>query len=278
MSNPKLSVIMGVYNISNLKFLKDAIDSIINQTFQEWEFVICDDGSDEYIYNFIEKEYGNNKKIVIIKNNKNMGLHYSLNKCIEHSKSQYLVRQDADDISDPSRLEILYKQIITHSNYDVIGTSMILFDEDGVWGTRHPRKLSIAKRDFLKGSVVAHATTILKKKSVVDVGGYRVSWETSRCEDYDLFMRMYSKGYKIKNIDDELYMVREDKSAYSRKKYINRVKEAVVRIKGFTRLKMPIWGYIYVLKPLIIGLIPSNMQLRIKKRIEKHAQKTQSNN
>lgn len=262
---PSISVIMGIYNSPIKEELTESIESIINQTFTSWEFIICDDCSTDDTWNFLNEKYGDNEKIILLKNEVNGGLRVALNKCLKYTRSEYIVRQDGDDISRKDRLSILWKYMKEHPKTDVLGTAMVSFDEKGTFGIIHPRKLNPTKNDFLRGSVVAHASTIMKKKAVEDLGGYRVSWETRRCEDYDLFMRMFAAGKKIENIDEPLYYVRQDRNTYARKKYSNRIKEAIVRFKGFRVLNMPFYTYVFVTKPLIIGLIPKQLQKKIKR-------------
>jgi len=268
MKIPRLSVIMGIYNSKDKDIVKMSIDSIINQTMTDWECIICDDGSIDDTYEFLCNEYGHDGRFIFIKNNKNEGLRVALNKCIETAKAPYLVRQDADDYSKIERFSILWDYMERNKDVDVLGTAMVLFDEFGEWGTRYPRYLEPDKLSFLKGTIVAHATTIMKRESVLNAGCYRVARETIRCEDLDLFMRMYAQGYIIRNINAELYCVREDKSCYNRKKYSNRIKESIVKYKGFRLLRVPVWGYIYVIRPLIVGLIPSPIRLLIKKKMK----------
>ena len=272
-NKPKLSIIMGIYTSKNKDVVREAIQSIKDQTFTEWEFVICDDGSPDDTWNFLNDEYGNDPRFVLIRNRQNSGLRVALNFCLSVAKADYVVRQDADDYSRNDRLEILYSYVSNHPDVDVVGTAMVSFDETGEFGIVHPRKEDPVKRDFLHGSVVAHATTIMKKTSLDAVNGYRVSWETTRCEDTDLYMRMCANGAKFHNIDDGLYYVRQDRAAYARKKYINRIKETVVKYKGFKQLKMPLWAYIYVVRPLIVGLIPQQLLRIIKKKISSQGTK-----
>lgn len=101
-----------------------------------------------------------------------------------------------------------------------------------------------------------HATVMYRKQSLLHVNKYRVARETKRSEDYELFMRMYSKGLKAANIQENLYFVREDKNAYNRRKYRYRIYEAIVRYKGFKSLDLLPHGLIYVIKPLLVGLMP----------------------
>ncbi|MDE6469727.1 MAG: glycosyltransferase [Eubacterium sp.] len=266
---PKISIIMGIYTSKKKDMVKQAIQSIIDQTFTEWEFVICDDGSPDDTWEFLNKEYGYDPRFVLIRNEQNGGLRVALNTCLAASRADYVVRQDADDFSRKDRLEILYNYVLEHPEYDVVGTAMVSFDENGEFGIVHPRKEYPKKIDFIHGTVVAHASTIMKKESLSVVNGYRVAWETTRCEDTDLYMRMCANGAKFYNLDEGLYYVRQDREAYARKKYINRVKEATVKLKGFKTLKMPLWTYIFVLKPLIVGLIPQQLMRIIKKKMSK---------
>lgn len=261
---PKISVIMGIYTSKDKDMVRYAINSIKNQTFKEWEFVICDDGSPDDTWEFLTSEYGNDERFVLVHNETNGGLRVALNSCLAAANADYVVRMDADDYSRPDRFEILYNYVVEHPEVDVLGTAMISFDENGEHGKILPRKSKPQKMDFVHGSVVAHASTIMKKSSLMAVGGYRVAWETMRCEDTDLYMRMCANGAVIHNINDTLYYVRQDSASIARRKYINRIKEAVVKFKGFRTMKMPVYAYAFVLKPLIVGLIPGKLLLKIK--------------
>lgn len=265
MNDPKISVIMGIYQSKNKDMVRKAIQSIIDQTFTEWEFVICDDGSPDDTWEFLNQEYGEDERFVLVRNEQNGGLRVALNSCLKAARADYVVRQDADDYSRPDRLQVLFDYMMANPAVDVTGTAMMSFDEKREYGIIHPRKLEPQKMDFLRGTVVAHASTIMKKSSLNAVGGYRVSWETTRCEDTDLYMRMCANGASFRNIDDSLYYVRQDRDSVARRKYINRVKEAVVKFKGFMWLHMPIYAYVFVLKPLIVGLIPGKLLLKIKR-------------
>ena len=96
--------------------------------------------------------------------------------------------------------------------------------------------------------------------------GYRIAWETERTEDYDLFMRMLANGIGMATIQEKLLDYREDKICYSKRKYKYRINEACVRAKGFKLLKLYPQGIPYVIKPLIVGLIPQKVLRKIKGR------------
>lgn len=263
---PKISIIMGIYNPKNKEMIDKCLDSIMNQTFKEWECILCNDGTTNGLFDYIKKNYGHDTRFVFIENEKNSGLRVALNNAIKFAKADYLVRQDIDDYSAANRLEKMIEYMSLHKDVDVLGTGMYKFDDNNVWGQFVPKVKNANKKSFLSGTIVAHPTVIMRKEAITQVGGYRVAWETTRCEDTDLFMRMYANGSIITNIDDKLYYYREDLDAFKKRKFLNRIKEAVVRYKGYKILREPIWGYIYVFKPIILGLIPSYFLYILKKR------------
>lgn len=259
---PLVSIIMGVYNAGNSNMLKQAIESILSQSMQDFEFIICDDGSTDMTYNIISS-YIDDSRIIIIRNKKNYGLAYSLNKCLSIARGKYIVRQDADDYSNLSRIKVLVEYMENHPDCHIVGSNIKYFDENGIWG-KYELPLYPQKKDFLFTVPFIHASVIYKKDSILKVGGYRVDKETFRCEDYDLFMTMYSKGMIGANIQQYLYNVREDSAAQSRRKYKYRIDEAKVRLSGYKKLNLLPIGYIYALKPLLVGLIPASFLKIIK--------------
>lgn len=262
---PLVSVIMGIYNTSNKNEVYKSIESIKNQTLKNWECIICDDGSKDDTYKFLKEITHKDSRFKIIQNNQNSGLGYSLNHALSYVKSDYVIRQDADDYSKKNRFDFLYHYMVNHDDVDVLGTGMFLFDENGIWGNYKIRTYQAKKEDFLIGTVVAHPSTIIKTESLRKCNGYRISWETKRCEDYDLFMRMFSKGYKIHNVEDQLYYYKVSKNGIKRK-FINVIKECVVRYKGFSLLHLGLKKWIYIVKPFIVYIIPNTLKQRIKER------------
>src|SRR5699024_3762224 len=106
-----------------------AVESILNQTFSDFEFVIVDDSKNQHLEEYI-KNYPD-ERIRIVKNGGNFGLVYSLNRAIDAATTEYLVRMDTDDISLPQRISVLYEEITKNPEYSVIGTSIIEFDDEG---------------------------------------------------------------------------------------------------------------------------------------------------
>ena len=129
---PRVSVIMSVFNRENC--LERSINSILSQTFTDFEFVICDDGSSDNSYEKLLEFAKIDKRIKVIKNTKNEGIAFSLNRCLEVSNGEYIAKMDDDDYSHPSRFEREVEFLDTHPEYSIVGTRRHSFDENGIWG------------------------------------------------------------------------------------------------------------------------------------------------
>lgn len=253
---PTVSIIMGVYNCKRPDLLDKSIKSIINQTYTDWEFIICNDGStDGKTLDLIRQYKKEDSRIKIISYDKNRGLCNALNTCLKKSLGRYIARQDDDDVSKPDRLEKLVAYADMYPEYAIIGSTAVVTDDRGVWG-KYPLEEKPTKKSFLWNSPFAHPTVLMRKEALDAVGGYRVAKETRRCEDYDLFMRMYAVGYKGYNIQEDLYEYRVVNGDKKYRPMRDRVDEAIVRYKGYMRMGILLWGIPYVIKPIIIGLIP----------------------
>ena len=131
---PLLSVISGAYNIAaNGELSRKSIESILNQSYTDFEFIICNDGSHDST-DVLLREYGDrDPRIKIITNDKNMGLAHSLNRCIEIASGKYIARHDLDDVSATERLEKQVSYLEENEKTDLLGTAAALFDENGVF-------------------------------------------------------------------------------------------------------------------------------------------------
>ncbi len=259
----EVSIIMGVYNAGDRDIFSEAVSSIRNQRFTDWEFLICDDGSDDDTLLWLQEIREQDDRIRILKNDRNTGLAGALNHCLKEAAGKYIARMDADDVSLPDRLEKEISFLDKHPEYQWVGTCVKLIDSSGEWGSRAmPEKPG--KRDLLFRSPFVHPSTVFRREALESVQGYRVAKETRRTEDYDLFMRMYAKGMKGYNLQEELYLFREDRESLNRKKYRYRIDEAKVRWRGFCALKLMPVGILYVIKPLIVGLLPYPLLVRLR--------------
>lgn len=258
-----ISVIMGIYNCE--RTLEEAIDCILKQTEKSWELIMCDDGSSDCSYDIAmkyQKDFP--AKIRVLKNEKNIGLNATLNKCLAVAKGKYIARMDGDDICAPNRFEEELKVLETRSDISIVSTDMEHFDETGIWGyVSHPQYPT--KRDLLAGTPFCHAPCMVRKEAYNAVGGYSVSKRLLRVEDYHLWFKMYLAGFKGVNIHKPLYQMRDDRSAYNRRKFKYRINEAYVKYCVIKEMKFPIWTYIYVVRPIIVGIVPSWLYDKIHK-------------
>lgn len=271
---PKISVIMGVYNTKQKSFLKIAIDSILNQTFKDFEFIICDDGSTDNTIEFIQEICKNDDRVIIIKNEKNMGLAYTLNKCLDIANGEYIARMDADDESMLNRFEKQVEILEDNRDIDVVNCNVNVFDYNGIYGERIYNE-NITRKDFLLSNPIVHPAVMVRKKAYDLVQNYRDIDITYRNEDYDLFMRMQIKNIRMYTIQEKLFNFREDKNSYERRKYKYRVNEYRVKVENFKKMGFLPKYYIYCLKPLIVGFIPMHIlkKIRNKKRKDKSINK-----
>lgn len=253
----KISVIMGIYNCD--KYLDDAIKCILNQTYSDWELIMCDDGSSDQTYEIAKNyEYAFPHKVKVLKNKINKGLNYTLNKCLEEAKGEYIARMDGDDLCSTKRFEKEVEVLENRKDISIVSTQMEYFDENGVWGICRYKETP-NKKDFLRGSQFCHAASMVRKEAFDKVNGYTVDKRLLRVEDYHLWMKMYAAGYKGYNIQEPLYQMRDNKDAYKRRKFKFRLNESYVKVQIIKTLKLPAYNYLFILKPIIIGLMPSKI-------------------
>ena len=253
--NPVISVIMGIYNCGDT--LSEAIECIVHQTFADWELIMCDDGSNDGTYEIaISYKEKYPEKIIVLQNEKNRGLNYTLNKCLKQAKGKYIARMDGDDRCDKERFAIEINVLEKEPEIAIVSTDMEFFDESGVWGKiSHPEYP--VPEDFVKESPFCHAPCMVKREAYMKVKGYSVSDKLLRVEDYHLWIKMYKCGYRGKNIHKCLYQMRDDRNAYSRRSFKNRLNEYYVKRLAIRTFRLKKWNYLLALRPIIVGLLPN---------------------
>lgn len=252
---PKISVIMGIYNCADT--LSDAINCIINQTEKDWELIMCDDGSSDNTYEIAlqhKKKYPD--KIIVLRNEHNLGLNETLNKCLRIAKGKYIARMDGDDLCVPNRFELEMHILENKPEIAVVSSDMQFFDETGTWGyISHPTNPT--KYDLIKDTPFCHAACMVRKEAFDKVKGYSVDKRLLRVEDYHLWMKMYAAGYRGYNIQEPLYQMRDDKNAYNRRKFKYRINETYVKFQIIKAFNLPISNYLLALRPIAVGLLPT---------------------
>lgn len=259
-----LSVLMSAYNAEST--ISESIKSVLDQTFKDFELIVCEDGSNDNTYKILEEYSKRDERVIILKNEKNEGIPSSLNRCFKIASGRYIARQDADDLSNPNRFKLQIDFLEKNLNYALVGTGCQLFDESYVWG-RIVKKTTPSNLDFIWDIPHVNATIVYRKETIDSVRGYHESKLTQkRSEDYDMLCRLYASGARGYNIPEVLYYYRIGKNDYKRRRYGYRFYETITRIKGFGRLKLPFWAYLFVFKPLIVGLIPKRFMFFLHKK------------
>lgn len=229
---------MGIYNCADT--LPAAIDSILAQTYTNWELILCDDASTDTTYD-IAKQYRDKhpEKIILLHNEKNSMLAFSLNHCLQYATGYYVARMDGDDISAPERLEKQVAYLQSHPEIHLVGTAMQQFnDTDG--NLRIVSAPEHTDRQTMQTRVPFNHATILTYKSVYDaLNGYTVAERTRRVEDQDLWFRFFAAGYIGDNLQEPLYFVREDINAIKRRTFKSRWAAFLTMRKGYILLNYP---------------------------------------
>lgn len=255
---------MGVYNCEST--LAEAIDSLLAQTFTDWHLIMCDDGSTDKTVNVASKYATYNDNITLIFNEKNLGLAATLNHCLNYVQTPFVARMDGDDICHPKRFEKQYQFLADNLEYSLVSTSMLLFNEGGVFGKVTP-KFKPSKLDFIYGTPHCHAPMMMYTKVLNELKGYNS--KLKRAQDYDLWSRFYQAGYSGINLQEPLYSMRDDQAAISRRGFQVRLLEMKLRYIIFKRLNTPIVYRIFIFKPLVQIILPTSLLSKLRSYIYK---------
>ncbi|MFA5007872.1 MAG: glycosyltransferase [Candidatus Omnitrophota bacterium] len=202
----EVSVVMPVYNAR--RYLSLAINSILQQTFSGFEFIIVNDGSSDESLKILEKYAKKDKRISII-NQPNQGIAGALNNGIKASKAKYIARMDADDISLPQRLELQFKYMEKHPDCAIVGSWVYFIDISGailkIYRPPCTHEEILIELQKGNGGAIIHPAAMFRKKTLLQVGGYLR--EYNYIEDYDVYTRIADKG-RLANLSDILFKYR----------------------------------------------------------------------
>ena len=231
--SPIVSVVMSVYNGD--AYLKEAINSILNQTFTNFEFIIINDGSSDNSLSIIQSY--TDKRLVCIDNIENKGLIYSLNKGFKIAKGKYIARMDADDISLPERFEKQVAFLESHLSIGVLGSDYLSFSESTLKKLNSIHNSSKIKSYLLFTATICHPT-LMMRKSMLEMSNFRYSETAKYVEDFDLWTRLIMKT-DFYNLNEILLKYRDHQNQVSRTfadiqlKNSNTVRENYLKSLGF---------------------------------------------
>ena len=210
-----ISVIMSTYK-EDERLLRESIESILNQTYRDFEYIIILDYPDNDVHKSVIEEYAlKDDRIHFYINEKNMGLTDSLNRGLSLCHGEYIARMDADDISLPDRLERQMKYL-EKNHYDLIGGITEMINENGslLYSIKSvptdPKKINKALR---YSQCIAHPTWLGRKEVFEKNAGYR---HMPLCEDYDFTLRAVLNGFKISNLNEPVLKYRMTSNSVSR--------------------------------------------------------------
>ncbi|MFH0976551.1 MAG: glycosyltransferase [Spirochaetota bacterium] len=202
--NPKVTVLMSVYNGD--RYLREAIESILSQTFTDFEFLIVNDGSTDSSKDIILTY--NDSRIRLIDNGHNLGLTASLNHGLDLAKGEYIARMDADDISLPERLEKQVAFMDANNNIAVCGTCAEIINDkkERVGEFTNPELPDNIKTALFFFNPIAHPTVLMRKNIIIKAGKYNT--EYLRTQDYELWIRLFLSGHEFYNLQERLIIYR----------------------------------------------------------------------
>ena len=265
---PRLSVILSCYN--NESTLNRAIDSILAQSFTDWVMICCDDGSTDCSYSILEKykkEYPD--KFIVIHNENNMKLGYSLNCCLEHVNTEYVARMDADDESLPERFKKQIAFLDSNPDLMVCGTQIRVIND--LSGMEYVSKIEEKPDKYTrhKRTPFNHATIMCHKEMYDILGGYSEDKSTVRCEDKDLWFRFFDRELKGENILEPLYRTHENKEHIYRTTLASRKNSLFTEWKGYRLLGYPWYWYYKPVMNFCKGFVPRELMVMYYKRFRK---------
>ncbi len=248
---PAISVIMPAYNAQ--EYLGRAIESILSQTFNDFEFIIINDASQDNTAEILATYQKKDKRIRVIKNKEHLLIAASLNKAVNTSRAAIIARMDADDVSMPNRLELQYSFMSNNPDIAVLGANITIVDKKGtvILKREYPTKSEELKKIMFLYSPFAHPVVMFRKKAFLEFGGYNLKMVP--CEDIDLWFKIGSK-YKFASIPESVlqYTILPNSSTHKSLKSLEllgfEIKLKAIRKYGY---KPGIYDIIYNLGELI---------------------------
>jgi len=204
-----VSIVMPVFN-TNPKHLFKSVDSILSQDYTEIELIVVFDKSnpdkDKVTLSLLE-EFKDDHRLKLLINKTRLGFTHSLNKGIRASKGKYIGRQDSDDFSSPNRIG-KQLEVLKESTIDIVGCWSIVIDNDGrkIGYLTMPIEWADIKQNILRHNPFTHSSIMLTRCLLKKIGLYRAEFEPS--EDYELYLRAFSNGFKGENMPEFLHYER----------------------------------------------------------------------
>ncbi|MFA4845408.1 MAG: glycosyltransferase [Patescibacteria group bacterium] len=265
----KLSILMSVWN--GERYLRTAVESLLAQTYQEFELLIVNDASSDRTSQILHELSQQDPRVRIITNKTNLGLTRSLNRALQDIQSDYVARMDADDIALPDRLEKQVAFLESHPDVGIVGTAYQFIGADNdvigahrrssrIYGgqERHPPTQDAQlRRVLIRYNPFLHSSVMIRKTLLDRVHGYDETYH--RAQDYDLWMRL-SPLTRLANLPDVLMQKRFTTVMISYAKEREQIRSALrVRWNAIRRRQYPWWCCVYLTKPFFATILPASV-------------------
>ena len=262
---PRISVIMGVLSRKERTgLLKRAVDSILCQSYSDFELLICDDGSDYEAAQLLNRMAAIDCRIKLLRKGDLYSLPEKLNFCLQHATGDYIARMDDDDYAYMQRFEQQLSYLNVRSDIAFAGCNVRLIKDGLPCGKKAFPQFPIVK-DFFFVQPFIHPSLMFKRQALDAVGGYSESPRCILCEDYDLLLRLYAAGFSGANLQEVLLDYTIPATAKGNRKMRHRWNETVTRYRRFRDLGVLPGALPYVIKPLAVGLLPERVLKGLKR-------------
>ncbi len=208
------SVVIPLYN--KAYSIKRCIDSVLKQSYTNFEIIVVNDGSTDKSLEIIEKHKQQDERIVLI-SRENKGLIATLNEEIEIARGKYIARMDQDDISLPERFS-KQKDLMGNNNLDICGCHFIFIDELNNYLSARVTSIShdLIKVILTRSAPFAHGSVMMRKEFLTNSKSKYGDTLFEKAEDYDLWIKLYEKGAKFSNVDEFLFYYRDTENTLSK--------------------------------------------------------------
>ncbi len=258
---PRVTVLMSVYN--GEKYLREAIDSVLSQTFGDFELLIINDGSTDGTWEILESYKDARIRLF---NQDNMGLTRSLNKGIQLSRCEYIARMDADDIALPERLGKQVRFLDEHPEIAAVGS---FHHEENLTRAvsikKFPADDPAIRKILLKKNPISHPTVMIRRSILIKIGCYNEGEEYKYIEDYELWSRL-ARAYKLANIPEALVIKRFVPTSICVIHDTRQLENTIhLKMKMLKEGISPWWYAVYLIKPYVACKTPAGLRNLVRK-------------
>lgn len=259
-----ISVIMGVrYLRSDTALLHRAVSSILSQTYQNFELIICDNGSNEKARSLLAEFAINDHRVILLDGSDTSSFSEQLNRCFFAASGSYIARMDDDDYSFPERFQVQLDFLKSHDEYAFVGCQCLLeCDGESSGMTSYPTEPQV--RDFLFSQPFIHPSLMFRREALERIGGYSELPRCNRCEDYDLLLRLYENKLSGFNIQTPYFQYTLPPKGITTRTLKDRINESKTRFVRFRALKLMPAALPYAVKPIATAMIPARLLAAIK--------------